>query len=114
MNDFTTAHLVGTARTVADIIVSTLTTDLGKAPYAGGCRAFYAPAEWAARGETHGTRSLLVLVHDGGDLSYYCNADKGDHAAVRTLSDALREHGFYIEACTCWYSAIYPIQANGV
>jgi hypothetical protein len=112
VNDFTTEHLDGTARIVADLVVATLTADLGKAPYAGGCRAFYSPQEWVARGERYGRDAVLILVHDGGDLSYYCNPDKGDHAAVRILSDALRAHGFFIQACTCWYSAIY-IETNG-
>ena len=73
----------------------------------GGCRAFFSADEWAKRGERFGTKSVLVLVHDGGVLSTYCDLDSGAHHAQERFTAWLAEEGLYVEACTGWYSAIY-------
>lgn len=80
-----------------------------KADNTGGCRAFYTPDEWAERGETYGTESLLVVVHDGGDHAPYFNLDYCAYEAWEAMNAHLRKHGVYAEQCTCWYTAIYPI-----
>ena len=76
--------------------------------YTGGCRAFYSPAEWQARGEQYGTDALLILCHDGGDLAAYCNPAYEDRDAMRALREALSHIGLFAEQQTGWYTAIYP------
>lgn len=105
MNDFRTNHLNDEQKRIADSIVRVL----GSKASGGGCRAFYSPEEWTERGEDYGANSKLVLVHDGGDLARFCNYDHRDYEAINRLDNALREIGYYVECCTCWYSAVYPI-----
>ena len=75
--------------------------------FTGGCRPFYSPEEWAARGEKFCKNADLYVVHDGGDLS----AIFGDFAEpfYSDISEALKVHKMYVEGCTGWYSAVYPI-----
>ena len=77
--------------------------------YTGGCRAFYSPAEWRERGETYGNKALLVVVHDGGDLSAFFNYDCGAYLLIDAMTERLRAHGLYAEPCTGWYTGIYHI-----
>ena len=72
----------------------------------GGCRTFYTPQEWRDRGESYGTRSLLVFVYDGGDLYGIANMHCG-YKLHEELVEKLGEIGVYFECCTGWYSAIY-------
>lgn len=77
--------------------------------YTGGCKAFYSPAEWKDRGEEYGLESLLIVCHDGGDLSALCYGN-GDHVPLQNaFVGALKAAGLYCQPCTCWYSAIYEI-----
>lgn len=76
----------------------------------GGCRTFYSPAEWAERGEKYGCDSLLVVVHDGGDVARTVNLNYGNYQSHDRLEGKLTEAGFYMEACTCWYAAVYRIR----
>lgn len=76
----------------------------------GGCRPFYTPAEWKNRGEDYGTESVLVLVHDGGDLARFCNSDYADLRAMEDFRSFLKSKNLYLEGCTCWYSAIYETE----
>lgn len=82
---------------------------LGPDAYGGGCRAFYSPEEWAERGEEYGGNSVLVLVHDGGDLARYCNYEYGAWDFNSELNEKLRALGYFVEGCTSWYSAVYPL-----
>ncbi len=79
-------------------------------PSTGGCKAFYTPKEWEARGEQYGTKSHLILVHDGGIFSdyndYNMDCDGGWIEATRKELEAI---GLYVEPCTCWYVAFYEI-----
>lgn len=75
----------------------------------GGCRAFYSPAEWAARGEKYGSESVLVVVHDGGDHMGCFAYEHMDYKAIDRMADALRPLGLYSEQATMWYSAVYRI-----
>lgn len=110
-NDFDTSHLSGNAKRVADSIVAWLTGANATAPSGGGCRAFYTPEEWRERGEKHGTEAALILCHDGGDLAPYCNLDYdiGCGKLHDLFQSMLEKQGYYVEACTSWYSAVYPV-----
>lgn len=77
--------------------------------YHGGGGRFYSPREWEERGEEYGRRSLLIITHDGGDHAVALNIDYGAYALMEQLAERLRAHGFYVEQCTSWYSAVYPI-----
>lgn len=93
--------------TAWDAITSLLEAE--DATYTGGCKAFYSPQEWEARGEEYGTKSVLVVVHDGGEVGRYFNYDKEDYKAIERMNAKLKSVGLWFESCTCWYSAIYPI-----
>ncbi len=73
--------------------------------FTGGCRLYYSGEEWAERRESYGQGAVLILVHDGGDLSNY----NGDTEPLRDegLRRALEAAGMWIESCTGWYDAIY-------
>lgn len=75
--------------------------------YTGGCRAFYSPQEWKERGEEYGTDSVLVVVHDGGDLAYVFNMARASSNVFEAVNEALSRAGFHLEPCTGWYGAIY-------
>jgi hypothetical protein len=95
----------------------------------GGCRAFYAPIEWKARGEIYGTASHLVVVYDGGDMrpvfsmdaAYGLDCELFQKTRVRREPYALYEGmqkklcaaGLYFEECTRWCSAVYSIHQEG-
>jgi len=63
----------------------------------------------AARGESYGRDSLLVVVHDGGEVAPYFNLDYCQHGSWEAMDAHLRKHGVYAESCTSWYTAIYPL-----
>lgn len=73
----------------------------------GGCKTFYSPQEWKDRNENYGTESLLIVVHDGGDLVPYFNLDYMCYDMEEKMQSALRTVGCYAEVCTGWYTAIY-------
>jgi hypothetical protein len=75
--------------------------------HTGGGRTFYSPEEWAERGEEYGTKSVLVIVHDGGDVAPVCNLDYEQYKLNDQMVEAMAEAGFFVEGCTCWYSAVY-------
>ena len=75
----------------------------------GGCKTFYSPGEWRDRGEQYGRDSELIIVHDGGDFSYYFNMDKCAYDLYENMCDELTTIGVYAEQCTSWYTAIYKI-----
>lgn len=108
-SDFNTDHLKGESKRIADAIVKFLKKDRLEDPDGGGCKAFYSPQEWKERKESYGTDSKLVLVHDGGDLAPYCNLDYECYPRVEKLAKRLKEMGYYVEQCTCWYSAVYEV-----
>ena len=76
--------------------------------FTGGCPLYKSPKEWEDRGEEYGTDSVLVLVHDGGDFSCH---ETSSGLSVLEESENLRVKlaaaGFYLEACTVWYHAVY-------
>lgn len=75
----------------------------------GGGGKFYTPQEWEDRGEQFGLGSVLIVTHDGGDHAAAFNWDYEDYDLVEDLRLALKNVGVYVEQCTSWYSAVYPI-----
>lgn len=109
-NDFSTEHMSGKAKTIANGIVKWMTERYGEAPDGGGCKAFYTAQEWKARGEDYGRGSLFILCHDGGDLGPLCNMDYECYKAMDDFHQFLREkYNVYAEQCTSWYTAIYSL-----
>lgn len=82
-------------------------TEKGLTDHGGGGR-FYSPQEWEERGEEYGTKSLLIVVHDGGDHAPAFNWDYEAYGLMEELRVRLAGIGVYAEQCTSWYSAIYP------
>jgi hypothetical protein len=76
----------------------------------GGGGKFYSPQEWEDRGEDYGTKSLLIVTHDGGDHASAFNWDYERYDVIEDLRLRLKEIGVYAEQCTSWYSAIYKIR----
>jgi len=74
--------------------------------YTGGCKTFYSPAEWRARGEEYGRNAHLIIVYDGGAVRHAATIE-GRHN--EGLIDALAAIGLFVEECTCWYAAVYDI-----
>jgi hypothetical protein len=81
---------------------------LGRPPATGGCTPFYTVQEWTSRGEDYGTKSMLIICHDGGDFAYLLNYDNGAYDLIDEFIEAMDEIGLWTEGCTCWYSAVYP------
>lgn len=94
-------------RAAAEAIVAFL-RERGLTDHGGGGK-FYTPQEWEDRGEQFGLGSLLVVTHDGGDHAAAFNWDYEDYDLVEDLRLALKTVGVYVEQCTSWYSAVYPI-----
>ena len=103
--DFSMDSLQGESLKIANAILNILPVDAS----GGGCRAFYSPKEWKERKEDYGLNSVLIVVHDGGDLAKYCNPDYESYSDCENLNKALEKIGYYLEGCTCWYSAVYKV-----
>ena len=73
-------------------------------------QTFHSPKEWKKRGEIYGLGSVLILCHDGGCLSAYCDHAIGNYDAMERLRLCLEKKEFFVEQCTSWYSAIYEIK----
>ena len=78
-----------------------------KMTYTGGCKTFYSPAEWKARGEKYGLESALIVVYAGGEVRRAFCADEEDYKCIDAMHAALEKVGLYAEECTGWYCAIY-------
>lgn len=81
--------------------------------------AFYSAAAWKDRGESFGTESALVVVHESAPAGPLLSMDKAYWRArpgfdcyegYEALQERLRTVGLYLQDCTVWYSAIYPIE----
>ena len=73
---------------------------------------FYTPKKWRERGESYGLGSLLIVVHDGGDHAPAFAWDYEEYDLMDRLRKRLAPLGVYVEQCTSWYSAVYPIGGN--
>lgn len=107
--DFRTDHLNDEQKRIAHAIINLITEKNGKSPSGGGCTAFYTPEQWKDRGEAYGINSVLLLVHDGGDLAPFCNFDYGQYDKIDclTLTLEMLGDGYWMESCGCWYTAVY-------
>lgn len=76
----------------------------------GGGGKFYGPEEWEERGEQYGLGSLLIITHDGGEHAPAFNWDYECYDLMEDLRQELQKIGVYVEQCTSWFSAIYPIR----
>ena len=101
------ADLSAEGKAAAQKILEAAEQVLGTKVFTGGCRAFYSPEEWRRRKEEHGGNSVLVVVHDGGDLAQFFDYALGGYRAIERMQDALKTLGLFAESCTPWYSAIY-------
>ena len=88
-------------------------------------QAFHAPSGW---NQEYGTRSFLVIDHQGGplgpvfsmdsayesDCAHYRKTGKArePYALYEGMQDKLREAGLYFEDCTRSYSAGYAIDST--
>ena len=75
----------------------------------GGCTTFYSSKQWIERGEDYGTKSELIICHDGGSVGDYFSYDNYNYELINKMSEALEAVGLYTEQCTSWYSALYKI-----
>jgi hypothetical protein len=73
----------------------------------GGCKVFYSPEEWRARGEQYGRESELVIAYDGGDHRPYFTLDAECYDMVERMNGMLSPLGLYTEECIGWYAAVY-------
>jgi hypothetical protein len=107
--DFAIPENLDDAGIVAVDTITALLDQLGMDD-TGGCKAFYSPTEWKERGEEYGKDSVLIVVHDGGDLACFFNWSYAKETGYRMLNDmqeALEGEGLRAEQCTAWYTAIY-------
>jgi hypothetical protein len=74
--------------------------------HAGGCKVFYSPKEWRARGELYGRESELIIVYDGGDHRRFFNMDEA-YKDYNAMCDVLQPLDLFFEECTGWYAAVY-------
>jgi len=80
-----------------------------KATKTGGCKAFYSPEEWRARGEQYAQESVLVVVYDGGAHRPFFTLDECQYDLCEEMQAALKPLGLYFEESTCWYGGVYRI-----
>ena len=94
---------------VAEKVLQAAAKALGAIPYTGGCNTYYTVDKWKERKEEFGLNSELIICHDGGDFASLCNWSYCDYGAMDRFQDELKKYGYYVEQCTCWYSAVYKI-----
>ena len=82
---------------------------LGDNTDTGGCKTFYSPAEWQARGEEYCKKAELIVVYDGGAVAPFFNYDYSQYDFCEYMNNALEKVKLYAEPATCWYSGIYAI-----
>jgi hypothetical protein len=75
--------------------------------HTGGCKAFYSPKEWKARGEEFAQNAVLVVVYDGGSVGRCFEYGKEDYKAIEAMDARLGEHDLRAECGTHWYAGIY-------
>lgn len=73
----------------------------------GGCKTFYSPAEWKARGEEYCRNAELIVVYDGGAVAGFFGYDYEQYDLINDMDQQLFNAGFYSEQGTTWYSGIY-------
>ena len=102
------SELCAKGRDAAAVIVAFLKKRDMSDPCGGG--RFYTPDEWEERGEQYGIGSLLIITHDGGEHAPAFNWDYEAYDLMEELRQELSKIDVYVEQCTSWFSAIYPIR----
>ena len=76
-----------------------------------GQKVFWSPKQWEEKGESYGTDSDLVVLHEGGDHASFFSLDHsyngGSYDDYEDQLKFLSKHGFYCESLYSWSSAIY-------
>lgn len=106
-DDYDTSHLKSEGLKAAEAILAVMRKH-GE-PHSGGCKCFYTPEEWEARGEEYGVNSVLIVCHDGGTQAQFFNWDYMDYAKIDEVCVALKPLGLFAEQCTSWYSAVHAL-----
>jgi hypothetical protein len=70
-------------------------------------QTFYTPQEWSARGEDYGRDAEMIVVHDGPPFAPHFNLDYEKYDLHDEMSEVIEATGYWMEACTTWYTAIY-------
>ena len=99
------ADLSAEGRAAAEVILKFLQAQ--EIADTGGCKMFYSPAEWKARGEHYGLEAELIVCHDGGDHARAFSYDREDYKMVEALDAVLNKMGMRAGQCTGWYTAVY-------
>lgn len=105
-----TLPLVQPARDVAYHILEAAGLVMGRAPYTGGCRTFYTPEEWKEKENYEVTNELLFICHDGGEFGNLCSYDREQYGLMEEFDNLLNKKGYYTEAGTNWWTAVYPLE----
>ena len=76
---------------------------------------YYDPEEWRERGELYGLESELIMAYDGNIMFYIMNPGYSANPTSAyemhdRFIDKLHEVGFWVEPCTHWYAAFYPVE----
>lgn len=76
-----------------------------------GCKVFYSPEQWEAKGEKPKPNCELVVVYDGSDLNGVINGTKRGNL-MDELRDSLQAVGVYLEPDSGWFAGIYKIPTD--
>ena len=96
-------------KAITNVLAKYASPDRGSLDDPGGCKTFYSPEEWQARGEAYGLTSELVVVYDGGGPRHFFEWEGRNESLLEEMRLALEADGLYHECCTCWYGAIYEL-----
>lgn len=72
-----------------------------------GHQLLYTRQQWVDRGEEYGLGAVLIVTHDGGVHAPAFDHSYGSYDLREALRHWMTQHGFWIEQCTSWYSAVY-------
>ena len=75
---------------------------------------YFDPKEWEERGELYGLESELIMAYDGNIMFYIMNPGYSANPTNAyemhdRFVDKLHAVGFWVEPCTHWYAAFYPV-----
>lgn len=78
--------------------------------WCGGCKAFYSPDEWArVNGSPVSRSTLLVIIHDGGNMAPRFNLDYEQYALYSSIDPMLRTRGLWRDHMSSVESRIYRL-----
>ena len=106
-DDFSTAHLRGEAKKIAEAIKKLIREDKGGEPWGGGSKAFRTPARHRKMGFDVPKGTVLVLGHDGGDLAPYLNRMYDYPEGYNKMRDLLNRMGYWTEMQNSAETVVY-------